>query len=99
MKGQIYFINKKMNPLSAVLPANLIPSQTQINPWVLVVTILLWVWSVPWKGYALWKAAGLKQKWWFIVLLLVNTIGVLEILYIFVFSKHSSAQKEETPKS
>jgi uncharacterized protein YpmS len=36
---------------------------------------------------ALWKAAQLKHKRWFIILLVVNTIGILEILYLFVFSK------------
>jgi uncharacterized membrane protein YedE/YeeE len=40
-----------------------------------------------WKGFALWRAAELKQKKWFIALLVINTIGILEILYLFVFSK------------
>ncbi|OGM00913.1 hypothetical protein A2480_00100 [Candidatus Uhrbacteria bacterium RIFOXYC2_FULL_47_19] len=38
------------------------------------------------NGVALWKAARKGSKVWFIVLLLTNTI-ILEILYIFVFSK------------
>ena len=44
-------------------------------------------WILPWKGVALWRAAKLNQKKWFIALLLLNTLAVLEILYIFVFSK------------
>tara|TARA_Y100000034_G_scaffold70997_1_gene85598 strand:+ start:2001 stop:2315 length:315 start_codon:yes stop_codon:yes gene_type:complete len=48
---------------------------------------VIWVWSLIWKGIALWKSAGKKQLVWFVVLLIVNTIGILEILYIFVFSK------------
>ncbi len=47
--------------------------------------VLLWV--LPWKGVALWKAAGNKQKKWFIALLVVNTLALLEIVYIFYFSK------------
>jgi len=47
----------------------------------------LLVWSLVWKGWALWKAARAGSKPWFVVLLVVNTIGLLEILYIFVFSK------------
>jgi methionyl-tRNA synthetase len=54
------------------------------NQWVF---ILAAAWSLPWKGVSLWKAARNKQEWWFIVLLLVNTLGVLDALYIFVFSK------------
>jgi len=56
-----------------------------INFWYLA--ILAAIWTLPWKGFALWKSARLGQKWWFIILLLVNTIGILEILYIFIFSK------------
>lgn len=53
---------------------------------VVVLTIIS-IWALIWKGIALWKAAGKKSMIWFIVLLVVNTMGILEILYIFVFSK------------
>lgn len=49
--------------------------------------ILAIIWTVPWKGWALWRAARANAKWWFIALLIINTMGILEILYIFVFSK------------
>lgn len=45
------------------------------------------VWSVIWKGLALWKSAREGSKVWFVVLLIVNTLGILEILYLYVFSK------------
>ena len=38
------------------------------------------------KGYALWHAAKRDEKGWFIALLIVNTFGILEIVYIFYFS-------------
>ena len=40
--------------------------------WIL---IILSLWSLPWKGWALWKSAKANDKWWFILLLLVNTLG------------------------
>lgn len=49
--------------------------------------LVLVIWSLVWKGLALWKAARLGAKPWFIVMLVLNTVGVLEILYIFVFSR------------
>lgn len=49
---------------------------------------LLILWSLVWKGLALWKAAREGSRGWFIALLVINTLGVLEILYIFGFSKH-----------
>jgi hypothetical protein len=45
------------------------------------------LWSLVWKGWALWRAAKNDSKPWFIVLLVVNTLGILEILYIFVFGR------------
>ena len=40
-------------------------------------------WSLAWKGWALWKAARNESIPWFIILLIVNTAGILDILYIF----------------
>jgi len=54
--------------------------------------ILLFAWVYVWKGIALWRAGRAGAKWWFIAILVVNTLGILEILYIYVFSqqKHKS---------
>lgn len=52
-----------------------------------IMLALLALWTIPWKGVALWKAARNNEKWWFVALFLLNTLAVLEILYIFVFSK------------
>ncbi|MFA5842521.1 MAG: DUF5652 family protein [Candidatus Gracilibacteria bacterium] len=50
--------------------------------WALVGLILLILWCIIWKGFALWYSARNNQKAWFIVLLGVNTLGILEILYL-----------------
>ena len=47
------------------------------------------LWTLIWKGMALWKAAQEKSKVWFVILLVVNTVGILEILYLYVFSRKS----------
>lgn len=47
------------------------------------------IWTFVWKGLALWRAAREESRWWFIVLLVVNTLGILEILYLFFFSKRA----------
>jgi methionyl-tRNA synthetase len=56
----------------------------QISP-ILIFIIIIWV--LPWKAWALWRAARLGQKVWFVVLLVLNTMGILEIIYLFVISK------------
>ena len=60
--------------------------------------IVIGVWSLIWKGFALWKSAEKKQLVWFIALLIINTVGILEILYIFIFSKMSKKQKTTKSK-
>ena len=53
-----------------------------------LVSFLLLVWSLYWKARALWRAARKDDKLWFVALLIINTAGILEILYLYKFSKH-----------
>lgn len=62
------------------------------HQWII---ILAAIWTIPWKGVALWRAARNRSVAWFVVLLIVNTLGILEIIYIFAFSKKG---KEEAPQ-
>jgi len=54
------------------------------NQWIVLFLVL---WALPWKGWALWRAAKNNHIWWFVALLVIQTLAILEILYIFVFSK------------
>jgi len=76
MNWQNYY-NQWMMPLGGYLPI------------VGILFAAVIVWSMIWKGIALWKAAQKNDKVWFVVLFLVNTAGILEILYIYVISKRS----------
>lgn len=49
--------------------------------------IIFVLWSIVWKGLALWHAARRGEPLWFIVLLLINTLGILEIIYLFFVAK------------
>lgn len=61
---------------------NLNLSSTAIYFFVAIV-----IWTIPWKGVALWRSARNGQKVWFVLLLILNTLAILEIIYIFIFSK------------
>ena len=39
-----------------------------------ILVLILAIWTIPWKGYALWLAAKRNQKIWFVVILILNTI-------------------------
>lgn len=49
--------------------------------------VILMLWSIVWKGLALYRAGYNRSPWWFFFLLILNTLGILEILYLFVFGK------------
>lgn len=57
-----------------------------VNPYHPLLYVLV-VWSIAWKGVALWHAARGKQRGWYITLLVVNTAGILEIVYLLFFRK------------
>jgi hypothetical protein len=65
---------------------------TNGNQIILITLIVLW--TIPWKAVALWKAARNDSKTWFIILLVLNTLGILEIIYIFMFSKKAKQEEE-----
>lgn len=48
--------------------------------------------TIPLKMYAVWKAAKADQKGWFIALLLLNSIGLLEVTYLFYFQKKNETK-------
>ena len=52
-----------------------------------LVTALILVWSMVWKGVALWRAGRNAHLGWFVALFILNTLGILPIIYIFAFGK------------
>jgi methionyl-tRNA synthetase len=54
----------------------------------------LLVWSLVWKALALWKSAQLSHRWWFAAILIVNTLGILEIIYLYFVAKKYSVRIE-----
>jgi len=54
---------------------------------IILITV---IWTLFWKGTALWHAARKGSSLWFILLLFVNTLGILEIIYLFAVAKVKS---------
>lgn len=63
------------------------------NQWIIWILIL---WMIPWKGIALWKSARNGHKAWFIVLLFINTLAILDVVYIVFFSGEKEVEKKES---
>jgi len=65
------------------------------SPILFVVIVVVTGWTLLWKGWALWLAARRGEKLWFIPLLILNTLGILEIIYIFVVAKRKDVKEEK----
>ena len=52
---------------------------------MLVVWLIVALAIILFKGLALWQSARHSQKWWFIALLILNTVGILPLIYLFFF--------------
>ena len=69
-----------MDSISYTTSSNVSPQFMAI---FFVVIFALIIWSLVWKGLAMWKAAKNGSKWWFVIMLIVNTVGILDIIYYF----------------
>lgn len=58
-----------------------------------LIFVLILIWMLVWKGFALWKAARLSHKWWFTIILVANTMGILEIIYIFLVARKYTVEE------
>lgn len=57
------------------------------EPLLFIGLAVILLWSTIWKGFALYRAGANQSPGWFVCLLIFNTLGILEILYLFIFSK------------
>ncbi|MDD4804166.1 MAG: DUF5652 family protein [Candidatus Pacebacteria bacterium] len=62
------------------------------NPWL----VPLMIWSTIWKMIALWKSAKNNHLVFFIVVMFLNTVGILEICYIlYLYYKNKKEIKAQ----
>ena len=54
------------------------------NAWVIPVLVILAVIDLILKGITLWHSARRKQTIWFVFLLIINSAGILPIIYLLV---------------
>lgn len=65
------------------------------EPAVAIGLSFLLLWTIIWKGLALYRAGSNRSPGWFLALLVFNTLGILEILYFFAFSRKRKAEIDQ----
>ena len=61
--------------------------------------ILLALWTTVIKAFALWHSARNGQTLWFVALLVVNSLGLLELVYLLAFRKDKQAFAPVAPEA
>ena len=59
------------------------------SPLINILLVLIIIWTIVWKVYAVWTAVKHNHKKWFVALIILNTFAILEIFYIFKIAKKS----------
>lgn len=70
-----------------VAPLTELAASLGVSTPYLILMVIVAIWDGIWKLIAMWKAATNRKVAWFIILALLNTAGILPILYVYVFSK------------
>ena len=65
-----------------------------IPTWLFVLLIVLVIWDTIWKGIGLWKSGRHNQMAWFVCILIINSVGILPIVYLLFFQPKSSRSKK-----
>lgn len=62
----------------------------QMNGFQMGLFVLIVIWTIFWKGIALWHAVKRGEKKWFVFILVLNTFSILELIYLFYIVKIKS---------
>ena len=65
----------------------ILASQAWVTPFIVTVfglIMLLALGDVALKGWAMWRAAKMEKPYWFVALLIVNSLGILPAIFLLI---------------
>lgn len=71
------------------------PISPELIPWLIAAIIIVSIWSIIWKAFGLWYSAKNKDKPWFILIFILNTLGILPIVYLYLKTDFFSKKKHK----
>lgn len=57
---------------------------TDLTSAEITLIIILAIWELGWKGFAMWRAAQNNDKVWYVAMFIINTVGILPIIYLLL---------------
>jgi hypothetical protein len=71
----------------------------EIDKVQLLIVMLAFLWTIPWKICSIWTAIKMDHKRWFVALIILNTFGILDIFYVFYVAKKTPGELVEIFKT
>jgi hypothetical protein len=65
------------------MPDNITIYEFITTPWIILVLFF----ELVMKGFALWKCGRNNQPIWYIAILIINSAGILPLIYLLAFQK------------
>ncbi len=63
---------------------------------MIYILVLLAIWDLVWKLIAMWKAGRNNHLAWYIGIAVLNTVGILPIVYILINRNKTNRESKET---
>lgn len=73
-------------------------AELNLSTGFLVFILVLMIWETIWKFLGMWRSAKNNSVVWFIVIGVINSLGILPILYLYVFSKKKPSKTKSISK-
>ena len=80
-------------PLAELFSVN----EAVIAAWLIPIATVLAVWELAWKGVGLWHTARNRHLGWFIAIMVLNTAGILPIIYFVFFRQKKAGDTTDKP--
>lgn len=64
---------------------------TNVKEVALIFAAIVLIWELIWKSISLWYAARNRQIIWYLIILIVFSVGIFPIAYLLFFQKKDKA--------
>lgn len=68
----------------------------EVSTNLIVFIVLVFTWELAWKGWALWRASQRQEKEIYIALLVLNTLGLFPMVYLYITRGEKSRSRRST---
>ena len=61
--------------------------------WIWLIPLVIW--TIIWKGIGRWRAGRNDHKIWFVIMFIINSVGIIPIIYLIFIDKFFKKRKRK----